>query len=332
MQKEELDANINTIPLFKELQKEEVALLVKHCELIEFNKGSLIIKQGSIHDGLLLILKGSVTTSAKILGGGTREIETLGVGDFLNEVSFLMRAPSGTSIVASSNVTCLILTRNYFNYLDLFSATTKYKIFTILSYQICSRLIKIKEKIKRIMSSIKMVTRSFFGEVIKSFTKVSQIDKKELSQEINLLKESDLFVNFTPEEKDIILDFCLGEKAAKYCNLTLEKNTCYIVLRGAVQSNIIYDNKVAKLSVIGPLLLFCNTTCVDENFITETIHFTTCENAILLKLTKESLEYLKINHPALWYKFYELICKSLIALEKSIEKLDVRFNIESYNR
>ena len=83
--------------------------------------------------------------------------------------------------------------------------------------------------------------------------------------------------------------------------------------------------------MIGPVTLFASIACInqDANF---TITFTTCEPAILFKLAQEDLDYFQQQQPKLWFKIFELICKSLVELEKSMDKLDIRLNIEKYNR
>ncbi len=120
--------------------------------------------------------------------------------------------------------------------------------------------------------------------------------------------------------------------AAKQCTLLQEneKNlSCYIVLRGAVQSSIIQDNKFAKLSVLGATNLFCNK--IDDIPIS-IINYTTCERAVLLKISDANLTMLQNNNKELWYKMSEQICKSFAALESAAEKLDIRLNSELYNR
>jgi len=316
------------------LDADELDMLIQHTKILAFNKGDVFIQQGSQHDELYIIIEGTVTVSAKILGHGIAKIETLGPGNFLNEVSFIMKAPSATSIVAGESLQCITITRAYFDFLDIYSPITKYKIIATLSKQICCRIRDIHTKLVKVIASLDMTTRSFVVEVIKSLNKPTMLTFEDVHESSNELKQSTLFKDFTDKEIELIMKSSEVISAKKNCLLIQENEidrTCYIVLRGAVQSSIIQDSKVAKLSVIGPMILFCSISIIDHAALS-TINFTTCENSILLKLTPEFLEQLRTTNTELWHKFYQLIGKSIISLERSMDKLDIRLNIETYNR
>ena len=121
---------------------------------------------------------------------------------------------------------------------------------------------------------------------------------------------------------------------AKNCVLIKEgvnNSDCYIVIRGGVQSSIIHHKKVAKFSVLGPITVFCSTSNIDRA-ASSSVNFSTCEPSILLRFSETALATLQHEHMKLWAKLFDLICKSLIAMERSFQKLNIRLNIELYNR
>jgi CRP-like cAMP-binding protein len=308
------------------LKPQEIEMLQTYSQFVFFNNGDIILQQGKKSDGIYVILNGSVIATAKMLGEGTTNLETLGPCNFLGEISFIEKVPCATSIVAVSKVECLYITETFFELLTTYFPETKYKLLTAICKQVSSRLKKMHDKIILFISSSNMSERSFFSEVIQSLTKPTEVPLTEANYPALL--------SFKKEEIDELLKHTILLKASKNCTLIhkSDKNPlCYIVVQGAVQSTIMHDNKVAKLSVIGPATLFANIACVDKNS-PFTITFTTCEQAVLLKLTESDLIFFQKERPSLWYKIFDLICLSIIALEKSVDKLDIRLNIETYNR
>jgi CRP-like cAMP-binding protein len=146
-----------------------------------------------------------------------------------------------------------------------------------------------------------------------------------------ILSNIQISYSFNQDEFNDLLKSTTFMKAEKNCELIKPGETvgdCYIVIRGAVQSSIVLKNKIAKLSVIGPVTLFCSTATVDESLSSVTL-FVTREKTILLKINKSQLEE---QHPVLWRKLFYFVYRSLVALEKSFHKLNLRLNIELYNR
>lgn len=316
------------------LDQQELAMLSMYSTIINFATDEIILKQGKRAEGIYIIIEGTVTVTAKILGESITQLGVLGAGNFLGEISFIGDVPCATSVTANKNVQCLFLTRIYIEVLAVYFPQTKYKLFNAISIQVCERLRTMHEKIINAISNSTMVAKSLFSEMINSLAKTTEITFEEGNIEITQLGNLPLFNQFTKEERDDLFKHSVLVKAPKNCTL-IHKNdkdvVCYIVMYGAVQSSILYENKVAKLSVIGPSTLFASVTCVDKNS-SFTITFVTCEPAILLKISETELAYFQHKRPTLWYKLFDHICRSLVVLEKSVDKLDIRLNVEIYNR
>lgn len=320
--------------LEKFLTKEELEMIISHNKMINFAPEEMILQQGKYCSGIYLVIHGKVIITAKILGEGDTELEILEHGNFLGEVSFVERIPCATSVTASSEVKCLLITRLYFEFLAAWHPETKYHLMLAIASQVCNRIKKLHDKIIKFISASGMTTTTLLGGIIQSLAKPVSISYEEADVDIKPLEDMFLFQAFENQELHELFHHAILIKAPKNCTLIRkeEKNaSCYIVIHGAVQSSILHEGKTAKLSVIGPARLFSSIACINSD-TPFTITFTTCEKSILLKFSEQDLEFFKTNHPEIWYKLFDLICRSFIALEKSVDKLDVRLNVETYNR
>lgn len=329
-----LETCLNNNVLSKYFNNQEIEMLLSYNKIISFASGETILKQGKKAEGIYIIIDGRVIVTARMLGESIANIEALGPGSFFGEISFIEDIPCATTVTANKPTQCLLITEVYLKLISVYFPETKYKLLNAMVQQVCERIKHIHDKITAFITKSEMITRSFFGEMIHSLTKPARISFDKSGIDINQLKDFSLLKSLNKDEIDELFKDVSLIKANK--NWTLihagdQSASCYVVIQGAVQSSIVYDNKHAKLSVIGPGTLIASTSCIDSNDIF-TITFSTCEQALLLKISKKTLDGFKNSKSQLWYKLFELICKSLIALEKSVDKLDIRLQIEIYNR
>jgi CRP/FNR family cyclic AMP-dependent transcriptional regulator len=333
-QVKELLCKLESNELGKFLTQDELDVLIKYSQIREFSPGTAILKQGKETQDIYMIIEGQVNVMARVMGQGITKMETLGPGNFIGEISFVEKVPGSTSAIANSKVNCLVINKIYFEVLSATYPEIKYKLFDALSRQVCSRLKKIHDKVTACITDSNMISQSFFDKVVHTFNQPKAVTFEEILLDKERLWDSNLFRLFSLEELHELFTHMELLEASKNCKLIYEgekRASCYIVIRGAVQSSIVHDNKMAKLSVIGPETLFASAACVDTNSAF-TVTFSTREQTILLRLSDTALQHLQKNKLKIWYKLYGLICTSLVALEKSIDKLDIRLHIEAYNR
>ncbi len=329
-----LDINnqvINTLGGY--LNPGELELLLKHSQISSSQNGEILVHQGEQIEAVYLILEGQVLVTAKIMCQGITNLETLQPGNFLSPIGFIGSGPCPTSFKAISPVLYLTIPNSYFELLAVDSPETKYKIFRVIAGQICNRLKILHDRVTAYISNSDMTSLSFFGKVIDSLNQPKKINT-EITIYKDLLEQFLLFKSFTQDEFETIFKHFILLDAPKNCTLINEGEksaSCYLVIYGAVQSCILQDNKRAKLSVIGPGTLLASTGCIETN-LSFNVSYITCEQTILCKISEATLHLIKESHPQLWYKLFNLICGSLGALKKSIDKLDIRLNIENYNR
>lgn len=320
--------------LCKYLNDEEINMLLTHNKIVAFNPGDFIIQQGKKIDELYIIVDGTVMMTARIMGQGAVNIETLKAGGFFGEISFIEKGPCARSGVAKTKVDCLVIKKTHFNYLAEYLPEVKYKMLTALTEYVCNRLKRVHDKVLSFISDSDMVTVSFFGKIIQSLTQPHKIAFAEHSAYKTKLLKDPLFSFCSQEETAELFNHSILFDAPKNCMLMQgreNKATCYIVIQGAVQTSIMKNNKIAKLSIIGSGKFIANIACVNSD-PSYTITFTTCERTILLKIPEAELLYFRQYNKEFWYKLFDLICESLVILGKSLDKLDIRLHIETYNR
>ncbi len=329
----DIRAILFTTRLSHYLNEQELDILLKYCDVIHFENGDVILKQGREIKGLYIILQGTAFITAKILGEGITKLASLGHGNFMGELSIFDKKPSSTSIIAASEVTCLFINYDYLTTLELLHPKTFYQINHAIANEIIGYFKNTYEKITKILQRTEMSTRSFFSEAIKSLNIFTLLKKEEAKEYRTQLLRMDFFTYSSTETKEL-LNYCEFIETPTECTLIQEDVldfSVYIILFGAVETRIIYDNKVVKLAVLGPLEIFSSVSILNPT-IPSIMNYMTCERAVLLKISGERLKALQKADKAIWYKLFNLIFQSFVNLERAAEKLDIRLNSELYNR
>ena len=79
--------------------------------IVWYPPGSVIVEQHEPATSLLLILSGTVDVIQEADDGVARHVRTLGEGQFFGELGVAGKHPRTASVVATDNVTCLVLSR-----------------------------------------------------------------------------------------------------------------------------------------------------------------------------------------------------------------------------
>ncbi|CEG60698.1 cyclic nucleotide-binding domain-containing protein [Legionella micdadei] len=312
------------------LNKDETLSLLNYSQIITYSAGEIILKQGIKSEGIFIVIEGNVNVTERILDKSKFPLGVLSQGSFLGAISYIADEPSHTSFIAGENVTCLFISKIYLSMVSLISPMIHYKIIRAITHQVCNHLKNLNQRVSEFIASSDMSKLSLYGRVVHSISKPSSVPPEESDKYKEILIKN---VNyFDLEEWNTLFRQCQFLDAPKNCKIISEseKNTtCHIVIRGAIQSSIMRSNRLAKLSVIGPYTLLANLCLENTPFA---ITFIACEKSILLKMNEVHLKSIEVNQPLLWYKLYNLICKSVVALQRSVDKLDSRLQIENYNR
>lgn len=318
---------------FHYLAAAELEMLLAYSQDLLFSPGEILLQQGKVGEGMFIIMEGNALVTAKILGKGLIEIAMLNHDDFIGEASLMEEVPSAISVTASTRLHCLLIKSSYFKMLATFFPELRFKISKAIIEVVCVRLQNAHNRIISIMANSDIAPKSIFGDIIQSFSKPHITTFQESQITPDFLNRLQYFENLNLDEVNEFLRYTTLIQATNKCTLIKqgEKDSVFfLVIKGAVQSNITQDNKAAKIAVLGPASIFGNITYIDHE--TSILSYISCERVILLKIESSELNLLQKNNIFLWYKIYDIICKSFVSLERSIEKLYIRLNIELYNR
>lgn len=323
---------LSTLPL-RYLDMHELDMLLNYCTIVNFSMGESLCQQGKKSDGMYIIVRGKAIITAKTLGKDSIHLAALEQGNFVGEVSLIEKGPCTASVIADNQLECLFISTTYFDMMSTFFPETRYKISKAITEEVCNRLQAIHQQVTSLMAKTSMITNSLINEVLKSFTKLESTDFASSCLDKKQLHHNGFFKKLTEDEFNELLSYFTLLKSPDNCVLIKEgeKNTpYYMILCGAVQLTISQNKKAAKLAVLASMDFFGNISYIHDSH--SIITYTTCERAILLRITDKELSHLKEKNIQLWYKLFDLICLSFISLQRAADKLLIRLNSELYNR
>lgn len=111
----ELAAMIEGMPLFSDLEWNEVETLANYMQAYEAGKGSAVFSEGEAGNFMCLLVKGKVDVIKEDSHGAQKVVATVTAGKTLGEMSLIDNEPRSARAVAVETSTLLLLTRENFN-------------------------------------------------------------------------------------------------------------------------------------------------------------------------------------------------------------------------
>ncbi len=100
---------LKSVDLFSHIPGEDLAQVAGIAQEVTFEEGELIIQEGEMGDSLYLIIDGQVSVHRE-----TQELSKLGEKESFGEMAILDNEPRSASVTATSDVTCLKVSREDF--------------------------------------------------------------------------------------------------------------------------------------------------------------------------------------------------------------------------
>jgi len=101
------------VDVFRALDAEKIDRLARRLRHVVFGPGEVILRQGDPGDSLYVVRGGSVAVQIGVLGA-SKEIATLGDGQFFGEMSLMTGESRTATVVAKSDVQCYIVDKEAF--------------------------------------------------------------------------------------------------------------------------------------------------------------------------------------------------------------------------
>ncbi len=112
------EIELREIPLFSEMDEQEVAGIRSIMDELKFKPGQLIIREGEIGDLFYVVTEGHAEIFIRDANGSDVILHEAGPGDFFGELSMLTNEPRTARVRAIDHLTTLVLERDeFFNFL-----------------------------------------------------------------------------------------------------------------------------------------------------------------------------------------------------------------------
>lgn len=132
-------SHLKNIPIFAELEAQDMRELYRACDDVAFADKQVIIEQGVPGPGLVVIIQGNV----RVLRGdatGVAELARLQPGSYVGELSLIDASPTSARVVADGSVLGLRISRERFNQYVLNHETAAFRIFQLFARTLAERL------------------------------------------------------------------------------------------------------------------------------------------------------------------------------------------------
>lgn len=113
-QQKDINETLKKVPFLSDLQDFDLMRISDALRKVQYEPGERIINKGDVGEDFFIIREGRVTVHDIGFGGSSYEDQEMGVGDFFGERALLTGDPRMASITATTNVTCLALSRETF--------------------------------------------------------------------------------------------------------------------------------------------------------------------------------------------------------------------------
>jgi CRP/FNR family transcriptional regulator, cyclic AMP receptor protein len=108
------EIELREVPLFSEMDEQEVAGIRAIMEVIKFKPGQVIIREGETGNLFYVITEGYAEVIIRDAGGADIVLHKAGPGDFFGELSMLTNQPRSARVRAVEDLTTLVLERDEF--------------------------------------------------------------------------------------------------------------------------------------------------------------------------------------------------------------------------
>lgn len=102
---------LSQVPLFTGLSESHLKKLAKRLVKRDYEKGKVVIAQGKGGEGLFIIIEGTAQAVRSQPDGDAIVVNEFGEKDYFGELALLDEGLRTASVVATSAVSCFILTR-----------------------------------------------------------------------------------------------------------------------------------------------------------------------------------------------------------------------------
>jgi small-conductance mechanosensitive channel/CRP-like cAMP-binding protein len=105
---------LKRVELFAQMTDVELSALAERLKYVQFAKGNIIARQGSVAHWLYIIINGEAEVFLESISGERRSVNVLGRGNFFGEMGMMTGAPRSASVIARTDMECYRLDKDAF--------------------------------------------------------------------------------------------------------------------------------------------------------------------------------------------------------------------------
>lgn len=304
-------AQVRAIPLFAELDEPELEQISRGLICRSLGMNEYLCRQGTDADSAYFVDSGTLNVFNALPGGGEVHLAKRSPGSMLGETCLVSKGIRTASVRAETRVTGFVMDHRFFQGALAQANSSAAKILNQLILVLCDRLIM---QYKRIIA---MVPEGTSWVACRNAPAVDQgINNAATACSFpyqSYLPQLEFFSSFQSTEissfESTVRCFDLPRGT-----LLFEKddrpNSCFFVIRGALELCCAKNNEHIPLAVLGPGTFLGTTEIISENLRLACGRVR--EDATVFEIKAGTLHELLMLGPALAQKFQLSLCKSLI--------------------
>ena len=127
---------ISRVPLFSTCSKKELRMIANLADQVDWREGKTVIRQGASGAEFFVLTNGTVS----VFRDGEK-LSDLAAGDWIGEVALVANVPRTATVVTTSPVTALVLTRGGFSQLIADNPSIATKVLAGLGERVAAETI-----------------------------------------------------------------------------------------------------------------------------------------------------------------------------------------------
>jgi CRP/FNR family cyclic AMP-dependent transcriptional regulator len=127
---------ISRVPLLAECSKRELGRIAALADLVDFPDGGTLMREGAPGSEFFVLVDGT----ARVTKRG-RKLADIGPGDWVGEIALVTNVPRTATVVATSPLQALVLTRTGFSNLLLDVPSIGRKVISALAGRVAAQTI-----------------------------------------------------------------------------------------------------------------------------------------------------------------------------------------------
>jgi CRP-like cAMP-binding protein len=296
------------IPLFAGIDRDGLEGIARIFQPVRFEPAAHVVRQGQPADGAYLIESGSADVYTALPGGGETAVAALGPGSVLGEMALLDSGIRSASVLARTAVAAHFIERDAFRMLLSQRNAAAFAIQNRITLTLCERLRQLNGKVGE-------ADGAGAAPPLEAAVPV-RVAPRRGSCSFDwraFLPVLPLFRRYGPAELAAfaaaaqVMELSRGQPLFRHGD---PAETCYVVVRGALEITGARNGQVHRIGVLGPGRL-CGILAMIEG-APHSMSAAARENAVLLEIGKDAFARLFKADDRLAARFQEVVNRELL--------------------